>query len=193
MLASFHLPPANPAPYLSFSCQYLLGAYKQRRFFLSNHCKKVEPYLLLPLQKQAKKRKGRKTSIIKLLVKIKMTIQFLKFQNSWLPWLGEERTLKKLLEASCQQIKRRLEMISAPFADVWSHGYLQDNQEYSSYVTRFSFLGECFGLHLAIFSFQCQMPWEAVTKAVQGVCVHPEQVKVLETQISEKERKRKSS
>lgn len=80
------------------------------------------------------------------------------FTTSGCLWLGEEKTLKELLEASCQQIKRRLEMISEPFVDVWSHSYLQDNQEYSSYVTPFSFLGECLGLHQAIFSLQCQMP-----------------------------------
>ena len=53
------------------------------------------------------------------------------FKTAGCLWLGEikEKTLKKLSEASCQQIKRRLEMISPPFADVWSHGYLQDNQE----------------------------------------------------------------
>lgn len=36
---------------------------------------------------------------------------------------------RTLSEAICEQIKRRLEMTSPPFADVWSHGYLQDNQE----------------------------------------------------------------
>lgn len=39
------------------------------------------------------------------------------------------------------------------------------------------------GLHLAIFSLQCQTPWEDIAKAAQGLHVHPEQVKVLETNI----------
>lgn len=54
------------------------------------------------------------------------------FTYCWLPlaW-GEtkKKTRKKLSEASCQEIKGRLEMISPPFVDVWLHGYLQDNQE----------------------------------------------------------------
>lgn len=33
------------------------------------------------------------------------------------------------------------------------------------------------GLHQAIFSLQCHMPWEAITKAVQGLHVHLEWVK----------------
>lgn len=52
LLAFFHLLPANTTPYLSFGCHYLLEAYKQREFFLSNHGEKAD---LLPpkLKKKA--------------------------------------------------------------------------------------------------------------------------------------------
>lgn len=131
MLASVHLPPANTVPYLSFSCHYLLGAYKQRRFFLSNHCEKAKPYLPLPSQNKPEiSLKTRKMNLTRLLCESQNDSPIWEV-SKLLSVFGlrkkKKKTLKKLLEASCQQIKRRLEMISAPFVDVWSHGYLQDN------------------------------------------------------------------
>lgn len=52
--------------------------------------------------------------------------------------VGGGENLKALWEASCQQIKRRLEMISAPFVDVWSHGICKITK--NTPLTLFDFL-----------------------------------------------------
>lgn len=64
-------------------------------------------------------------------MKTAMTSQCTKFSKLLAAFgMGSKgKLLKKLSAGSRQQIKRRLEMISPALADVWSHGYLLDNQE----------------------------------------------------------------
>lgn len=129
MLAASHPPPANTTPYLSLSCHCLLGAYKQRGCVLSNHCEKVQPYFPSPSNKPERRKEG-KRDLTKLHAKVKNDNPIRKVSKLLAAIdLGEKRTkkkkkkiLKKLSEGSCQQIKRRLEVISLPFVDVWSHG-----------------------------------------------------------------------
>jgi hypothetical protein len=120
----------------------VLGAYKQRRVFLGNHFERVQLHSFStahhpsPREKpeMGKEKKGmggpevtcesqNANSMGKLPTLLAaFVLRGLKKKSKYDP-------LRMSSEAICEQIKRRLEMISPPLGDVWSRGYLQDNQE----------------------------------------------------------------